>query len=164
MPAKIPSNKASRKALQGLQHSPKLLTSITAFACERILQEADGVVTAIRIVDLFRVPIANDIPIEKQAVGMSLYIRGTLERDDGIDHRVAISVIRPDGQAGLPEDIFKGRIATKFRDAPPGFNVAVQFGIIPKQFGTHHIAVVFDGETVFKLPITLRPHDQEASA
>jgi hypothetical protein len=51
-------------SLEPLAPLPPFMLSATAFACERLLQEADGVISAIRIVDVFYAPAERppDVP------------------------------------------------------------------------------------------------------
>ena len=65
------------------------LISATFVICERALREADGVLSAIRIVDYFVAPppeILAEVPLERQAVQMTILGGIRVTRDDDENH------------------------------------------------------------------------------
>ena len=146
--AKIKKNKPS--------HSN--LISASVLVCENVLVESDGGMSIIRLADIFFVPIAPDIPVDRQTVMMRVLVVCKFKYGDNSEHTVELQLIRPDGATALMGQAHKGTGMSdiaKSAKAPGGFNVVVQTGIIPKQMGTHYVVALLDGKEVARTPFTL---------
>jgi len=132
------------------------IISASALTCEKILREEDGVISAIRIVDLFTVSINPNIPIEQQPVQMSLLIRVMLAPNDSGDHRLSVKLVRPDGEVAELGTLFAGKIETQYPGTPIGLTLNAGLQIVPRQEGTHYAIAVLDGDEVVKTGFTLR--------
>lgn len=134
---------------------PPSLVSIAAIVCESILQDKEGIITAFRIVDVFKFPPVEDLPIQYQRLGMTLLIVGKLIPGDRVDHHITIKVINPRGEAkAVGENIQVPKSELKYPSSPVGFNVIVNTAMRAKA-GLYYFAIFFDGEEVTRTPITL---------
>jgi hypothetical protein len=136
---------------------PSDLISTSAVTCENVLMESDGVMSAIRLVDIFFFVKIPELPIEKQAVLMRVLVMCKFRPGaDPIDHAIQLFLIRPDGETTAMGEPQKGNpISTKYPEAPGGVVMIAQVGIIPKQEGTHYVKVLVDGEEKTRIPVTL---------
>lgn len=134
---------------------PSKLTSVSAFLCEKILMEADGVLSAIRLVELFNFTPASDVPLEKQGPTMVLYVNGKLPPGDNDEHIVELFLLRPNGETTALEGPPRTKMASTFAGFPGGFAIGLQLTVPATQMGLHHFIVKFDGEEVRRLPFML---------
>ena len=72
---------------------PTGLESINAFICEKILQESDGVLSSIRIVDVFNFVRNPDIPIDKLVVNTVVVVNGVTELGDSREHAIRLELV-----------------------------------------------------------------------
>jgi len=128
--------------------------------CERVLNEVDGVLSAIRIADLFFFSIHPQIPIEQQAVPISAVVSVRVLEIDDLDHSVQLKLIRPNGEESAVGEPVKVKISQKFSGAPGGINSIANLGIVPKQMGQHRLVVIFDDEEVAETIFTLLPREE----
>lgn len=124
--------------------------------CQHLLEEKDGAFSAIRIVDLFFFERPAGVSIEQQAVLLHVFGSLKVPPSDEAEHIIQLNLIRPDGEVatllGPKGFVFGG----KFDDVPRGLNINAQIGVVPRQVGTHHIALLFDEQEVARAPFTLR--------
>jgi hypothetical protein len=117
-----------------------------------------------RVVDVFFVRRLPEVPIEKQSVAMQVLLTCKFKHGDKSKHTVQLELVRPDGTRDPMGDIVKDLVgASQYPEAPGGFNIAAQIGIIPKQLGTHYIVVLIDGVEVDTAPFTLLEQKPVAS-
>jgi hypothetical protein len=136
---------------------------VNAAVCEKALHEQDGVVSAIRMADVFYyTPPPFDIPVEKQAIPITLIAKGAAPLDDSTNHTLQIRLIRPEGDAKLIEVPHEGPFTSKIAGAPGGFAIATQIPVIPSQMGTHYFAILVDGREMAKVPFTLVRREVES--
>lgn len=139
------------------------LISVYAIVCERALQEQDGVVSAIRIVDVFYVEPVPDIPVEKRAIGITILASGRVAPEDDSEHTLEFFLVRPDGESTRLGEPSTGRYKSKVPGAPGGFNAILQIGVIPRVMGLHHVRVMLDGVEVARAVFTLAERKPESS-
>ncbi len=143
------------------------LLSLSLLICERSLTEADGVMSAIRMVDVVYVMLDPSIPVEKQQVMLTVIVLGKTNASDRTKHSLQLQLIRPEGQTTLVPDqplpvdhsVVPPALIT---EAPRGFGLNLQIGVVPRQMGTHWITVLFDGQEKGRVPFTLlerKPED-----
>jgi hypothetical protein len=140
------------------------LLSFTAFTCERILQEMDGSISAIRLIDIFRVPVPIPpdfkiafwlVAIAKYRIGQSpgkaefkiTQIRTNRDRIDLGSHAAESLVNEIDGQ-----------------EIVPGLGLIVQFNVKVDTIGTDYLEIELDGTLRATVPITLlaaKPHQDK---
>jgi hypothetical protein len=136
---------------------------VNALVCEKALQEQDGVASAIRMADVFYyTPLPFDIPIEKQAIAITLIAKGAAPLDDSANHTLQIKLMRPEGDAKVLEVPHEGPFTSKIAGAPGGFSIVAQIPVIPSQMGTHYFAILVDGREMAKVPFTLVRREVEA--
>jgi hypothetical protein len=133
--------------------------SATLLICERALREADGVISAIRIVDYLLAPppeLVANIPLEHQAVMVTLVGNIRISRDDNENHEIVMKMVRPDGEES-PTVLSTGQPVPigQIPETPRQIWIIAQVGVIPKQFGTHYFAVSFDGVEVARTQFIL---------
>ena len=143
---------------------PPYLISASAFLCERILQEPDSVLSAIRIVDVFYVPELPAYAPEGTAVVAELHCLVILKAHPGYRDRNSIEFkllntkgdLTPLGDASMTD--FAGRLGN---DVPGGANITLKLNLGVKNFGTCYICVYLDGEEIIRVPFTLLPSPAE---
>jgi hypothetical protein len=130
---------------------------VSAFLCENVLQEGNGVLSAIRIVDVFQIPegAPENFVIRFYAVAM---LRTVPVPD--IKVSVTAAIVRTNGERQpLPmvpgEPIQVG--ASSDRTIPGGINLIMELNIKPQNMGTGYIEFEVDGEVAVSIPFTLRP-------
>lgn len=131
---------------------------VSAIVCEKILAEADGILSAIRAADVFYftpAPPELNIPIKNQAIVISLLGVGRLPIDDVAEHTIEVQLIRPNGAMKSLGDLHKGPLPTRMPGVPPGFNINVQAPVIPEQMGVHYFVILVDGAEVARALFTL---------
>lgn len=134
------------------------LVSINLISCERVLNEIDGVLTAVRIVEVFQFQLSDGVAVENQAIPVTVLVIAKFDfASIGKSRVVQLRITRPSGETakvGEPHEIV---LQTKNTDVPPGFNLIAGFGIIPKQMGLHFVGCLIDGDEVARTPIILQP-------
>jgi hypothetical protein len=138
---------------------PSFLISVNAFLCERTLIEADGVFSAIRIVDVFLAPEqAANVPEEAlplvQAYGCVI-IKAVPRHHE--EHTIELKMIDTAGEIKELGEPTKARAAAKagMEDIPAGITISVQLNIRVKRLGTCYLCLYIDGQEVARTPFTL---------
>ncbi len=131
--------------------------STIILVCANVLNEVDGVLSAIRIVDVFVTEPQPEIPVDKQAVLMRVLVMCKFMPEDSGEHVLELHLIRPDGSVSQVGSPFKGSCApsSKYEATPGGINLVAEIGVVPKQMGTHYFAVMVDGKERGRAPVTL---------
>jgi hypothetical protein len=132
--------------------------------CEKILTEADGVMSMIRMVDVFYITPKADVPIEKQLVQMTVLARVRASSGDDDEHTLQLQLIRPKKETAQIGEALKTKIPAKSPGGPQGMNLVAQFGVIPKQMGTHYIALLSDGVETARAEFTLAERKVEEAS
>ncbi len=144
--------------LQPLPPLPENVISVTVLLCERVLNEKDGVLSVIRLVDTFEID-QEHLPPEGQRPPILMHVlilAKFLPSQGGTTHAVQLKIVRPDGQVTDVGAVTSGSTPSGKGDASVGVNVIVPLGVIPNQFGMHYVECVLDGQTVARMPFTLR--------
>ena len=146
---------------------PPYIISASAFLCERILQEADGVLSAIRIVDVFYCPeIPADAP-EGAVVLAQPHCLVMLKAQPGYreQHSIGFKLLTAKGELKpLGDTVTTDFAITKLGlgdDVPGGASVTIKLNIGVKNFGTCYVCVYVDGEEITRVPFTLLPQPSE---
>jgi hypothetical protein len=133
------------------------LIYFTAVACERALLETDGVASAIRMVDIVFVD-PNTAPEKRAPFLVSIMVAVRFDASRTRPHTVSVDLIRVNGETiplAARQEINSGE--SKYPGAPQGFNLQLQFALIPANMGTCFIAVSLDEAHVVRIPITFLP-------
>ena len=127
-----------------------------------MLLERDGIPSAIRLLDLIFVDTKVN-PEERGPFAVSLLVSGRFRPGHNRDCTVKIDLVRTNGERHLlQEHTVKSPEKDQHPEAPNGFNLILQFGLIPKNLGTCFIvASVEDASTV--VPITFLEAAAQAS-
>jgi hypothetical protein len=125
-----------------------------AFLCERVLQEKDDVLTAIRIIDTLYVSIPPNLPPEAKPVIQITALLGFKKASPSSEiekHQATVRLRSPLGKE-IPEnsrDLFfqPGDIA--------GANLILNINMEVEEFGLFWLDVSVDGELVTRIPFRL---------
>lgn len=137
------------------------LLSLNVLICEKLLVEQDNVISAIRIVEVFNIPVNPEVPLDRQGPSMVILASGKVPPDDESEHWVELFLVRPNGESSAIGEslrsVFPGQAQSDF---PRGFTIGFHLVVLAKQMGTHYIVVNFDGEEVRRVPFILQPAQQ----
>jgi len=118
-----------------------------ALFCERVLQEQDGVVSAIRVIDRVVFATAPDGSRMQPEHPVTLLI--TLKAGGARGRfSVGVSVEKPSGQAGAR---FEAPVFLEGEDR--GVNIVVVMGFAPDQEGLYWHDVAFQGDRITRIPL-----------
>src|SRR5260370_21787037 len=130
---------------------------VTALICEHILEETSGVISAIRIVDIFQVP--DGAPPQGAVVHFWVLVTLKTVRVQQEEFRVGLTLVYTSAErekmATQPGPL---KLFRRFADDPSmpgGLTVKIQMNVTPKKMGTHYIEVDVDGELVTTVPFTM---------
>jgi len=135
---------------------------VSAFLCERVLQEHDNIISAIRIVDIFQVPkkLAEHTAVSFYAV---VSLRTVPVPDEQV--RVKIAMVQVSGDReylpdppGQPYDLRK---LTPDPSLPGGVSLIVQLNLRPAHEGLCFLEIEIDGEIAVRIPFTIRYIQEE---
>jgi hypothetical protein len=127
-----------------------------AFLCEKILQEANGTISAIRIADKIGYTISGMPP----GFSPTTQISGLLLLKSGPvigDHLIKVVVEYPDGKR---QDAFRQSVNFKGQDHGQAVIMNIALGIGTD--GLYWFDVLFDDEVLTRIPITLTHEQQQA--
>ncbi len=124
--------------------------------CERLLEEKDNVFSAIRIADLYRVPVTDKHPLEKQIIQSSALFIAKLNDIDGVEYDVSFTVTDPNGKIDpLPsQKMALTSVGGLPIDVPRGIVMHIQLGFQP-QAGTYYMEAFLNGIPVAKATFTV---------
>ena len=126
----------------------------------RSFLEADGVPSTIRMLNIVLVDTSIS-PDQRSPVPVSLLVRARFSVGKENDTVVKIRIIRPNGEeTAIEKHPVKLENNGNFPEAPSGFNMALQFGLIPKNPGTCLI-VVSVADLSVQVPITFVDRDRQ---
>jgi len=141
-----------------------------AFICEKVLREADSVVSAIRIVDTFYVSPATTTPAVKPAAGLqiTLFVAVRKKRPEAppLKHELKLVLHTPSGKPpevenanGVVSVMEDPTIPFLFvagePDQPASMNFVGQVIIPVQEFGGYLFDVFLDGELTTQIPFRL---------
>lgn len=139
------------------------IISASALLCERVLRETDGVVSAIRVVDLFQFIRLPEVPIDNQGVDMRILVLMKFKETSLGPCRVGFVLTRPDGTLGEPQYTEVSLVPPTTPYTHVGLTLSVQVVVIPKQEGAYYWTILLDGAELTKVPFTLLERKQESA-
>ena len=80
------------------------LVSVSLMVCERILQEQDGVMSAIRITDSFSVSKIPQLEFSDMIIPICVVASGRILENDNEEHLVQLKLSRPSGDTAPGEN------------------------------------------------------------
>lgn len=142
--------KKSRQKLAG----PYL---VAAVFCENIVEDKDGALSCIRIIDTINVKLPadtpNDVPSEEKRIPVS--IRGLVSFKRGLAkgkfHKVKLAMESPDGKSGVMDE-------RKLEIGKPSFggaNLYFNVTIAVRKGGLFWMTVILDGKEFTRLPLRI---------
>lgn len=131
----------------------KKLPYITAaLLCERVLQETDGTVSAVRIVDRVQYRLEPQLPPHvKPMISVQALVSIKSGPVTG-QHTLKIISERPSGER---RDVHAQPVELRGKDH--GINLILNIGIGIDQDGLYWFDVLFDGELLTKFPLVVMP-------
>lgn len=136
---------------------PFNLQSAYLLVCEKILNEEDGVPSAIRIVDICYFSAYEEIPVERRLVRVG--VLGVLKsaENDVTERTLEVKVDSPDGKEIPVVPPQKVKLDRRIPEAPGGHTLSLDLHIRARKPGTHIIKMLLDGEEVARASVTLLP-------
>jgi hypothetical protein len=121
--------------------------------CEKLLVEADGITSAIRIVDVFYVPHpAPEMPIIGVEALLTLRVKGY----DESDHLLDVILLAPSGAEAMAVSGYKVNIEPKIGEAGiGGFSAGTRLNFKAEP-GLYYVVAMLDGEEIARAPFTVR--------
>ena len=138
---------------------------VAALICERALQEKDGVISLIRLVDTVNTTFtpsseeeaAKPTPAIPLALSLFISFRAGPARGK---REIVVHLYDPDGA----QKFQTGPYPMVFTSAEQGHNLNIKMSLALKNPGVYWIDVVIDGRVVTRLPLTvtltIRPPEQ----
>ena len=134
--------------------NPKPFVQIAAF-CENLLEEADGAMTPVRIIDTYWVPpLPEGLPDGMRPIVLVKGIIALKSGDVTGPHAVSLEMENTQGVRTKlsPEEGWP----VVFNGGEHGVNLKINFPLGVKNFGLCWFDVFFDGELVTRIPLRLR--------
>ena len=130
---------------------------VVATMCEKVLLEADGVTSAIRIVDTFSVePIANASPDARPVIQLSGLV--ALKSGDLVGNfTVAVVFENADGERTAVSPA--GGWPVRFNGGEHGVQIKLDFRVEINRLGLVWFDVLFEDELLTRIPVRLRAAD-----
>jgi len=132
---------------------PKDLFSGTIIVCDRVLQEVNGALSAIRIADLLTI---RSVPTEIQAHAIIL-IKSNLASSH---HLFEMTAENPDGEIApatpLKEDLYIDMRSRTELGTKPGAQIVMDLRIAANNIGTYILRALVDKVEVAKATLTLQ--------
>lgn len=124
--------------------------------CEKVLEEADHVMTAIRIVDIYYVPPIPDAGPDGPFPAIVVEGLVSLKSGDLVgSHTIAFVMENTQGARTQLSPV--GGWPVVFEGGEHGVNLKLKFPIGVKNFGLCWFDVIFDDEVLTRIPLRLRP-------
>jgi hypothetical protein len=141
--------------------------SAMIIVCEKALREADGAITAVRIVDVFTVLRKPHIALEDQAVVMTALIIVRADANDGSEHVIELNLSRPSGEVAHLFRTDPIAAQSSIPESARGVNFIVSLSVTPREMGMHQLVLLIDSTEVARAHFTLRdktagPNSQQA--
>jgi hypothetical protein len=127
-----------------------------AFLCEKVLQEKDEVISAMRIVDRLLYQVQGAPEGTKPIVnlqGLIMFKSGPVTGD----HVIKIIGESPKGHR---KEIHS--LTVKFKGKDEGHNIILNIGLAVEEDGLYWFDLVFDGEVLTRMPITVSRQPTES--
>jgi hypothetical protein len=127
------------------------ILSAYALICEKALVEQDGVVSAVRIIDVFTVPNLEDLPKDTPPPAVVINVLASIRvtPDDDGSHAVELKMIRPEGEEVSIGITGGSQFPTsRYPGFPKNVMFLAQIGVIVKKLGFHDMIVFCDGNEV----------------
>ena len=135
----------------------KPLVAIACF-CEQILEEPDGVISAIRIVDTYIIPaLPEGVQLPDGAISGLIVTKGLISLKSGDFQgtgRLHLVMNKTTGEKATisPE----GGWPVEMKGGEHGFNVKLQMPLGVKNFGLVWFDVIWNDEVLTRIPLMLR--------
>ncbi len=141
---------------------PSFLISANIFVCERLLQEGDGVTTAIRLVDVFYIGSERPLGVPPEALpliqGWGFAILKFVPSHNQ-EHVFEMKLINTIGELSNLAEPMKQLVEPTpgLENLPTGATLNIQLNVAVKRIGTCYLCVWIDGEEVARTPFSVVP-------
>ena len=137
---------------------PQKLLASYILICERVIEEKDGVLSVIRMADIYGVwPAALESTTGARfGIQLQAAITAKAVPEDTDEHHFAVKLIRPKGECSLLLEKSQ-RMRSRIFGPPGGASFTLKLGAAVKEMGTHYVTLEADGEEVARAPFTLLP-------
>jgi len=142
--------------------------SASMVICEKVLNEQDGVLSAIRIVDVFYVQeIPKEITeIEGLAImEASIILAIRVSPPTQSERILSLKISHPNGETkeifSKPVSLAGNPLIPKDSDVPRGTTLHIRLALTKRILGTYIVRAFLDGEEIAKSPFTLLPPVQQ---
>jgi hypothetical protein len=126
------------------------------FLCEQVIEDKDGIVSIIRLLDVVEVRASESVPPEKRVIQFKVLAMTKYRIDAPITGRAELRFLRPSGEisnAGIEPIPFD---LTPQADGAVGFNILTTINFVAKEPGVHRASLLVDGVEVAHTVFTLR--------
>lgn len=134
---------------------PSDLISVSAFICQNVLREEDGVLSAIRIADVMNVQHKHGVTPK---ITFFVVVFMKVSSSEPSRRHVSLRVTEPSGRMEIlgagdqPRAVNFGSAAAGH---PSGATVVMEISVLVRETGTHWLTVLVDAEETARLPLTL---------
>jgi hypothetical protein len=123
-----------------------------AVLCDRVMEEKDGVLSIVRIVDVFSADLAS----APEGHAMRFTLHGLLVlRDVFGDHMLTMKCRNPAGKESSAQDLEIKVPRDASSDGSSRVNILIQLPIVTRALGRYWLDVYFDGRLLVVLPFKL---------
>ena len=137
---------------------------ITAYVliCDRVLNEGDSILSAIRISDHFTSNAPPEAPGDDIVINLQVLSAAKFALEDQHGHSLQLQLIRPNGESKLLHEPSEVALAPKVAGFPRGLQMISVIGIKLTQPGLHFFALMCDGVECCRTPFMLRRQTTES--
>lgn len=141
---------------------PSFIISANVLVCERVLYEADGVLSAIRMIDVFYVSPEKPKGVPDQALPLlQASICAMLKSVPGHEeeHTFEIQLINTLGKASVLAGPIKSKLGASvgMESLPGGLGMNTNLNLSAQHTGTCYVLLLVDGQEVARTPISIVP-------
>jgi hypothetical protein len=129
---------------------PKPLVAL-ACVCERVLVETDNVVSLIRVVDTFTLPLPLNRPMPGATLTSLIVVVALKSGDVVSEHDVGLRLRDPEGH-----DHPVQKWTMDFRGGEQGVNLAINLAIPNPKIGVHWFDVLWREEVLTRIPFRVQ--------
>jgi hypothetical protein len=137
---------------------PAHIISVSAFVCEKILKESDGVLSAIRIIDVFMVRDQHPARPEGEFPTVQTFACVLIKASPGkYEHSLRVKMQNSAGEINELGEPFNLTLENKqgMGDIPTGASIQIELNIAVKRYGTYALIIYIDGEEASRVPFTI---------
>jgi len=143
---------------------PATPLAATVLVCESVIEDKDGILSAIRILDVAEVRIPHNVPPESRLINFRVLAVAKFRVETPLNGIAELKFTRPSGEttnAGIDPMPFS---IDPNPEAPVGININASISFVAKESGIHKAALWIDGMEAAYTVFTLNVRDPLATA